>query len=64
MNHLASALLKQQIVTKLLAGMVLGLCFLPAIALADDDKAPSSGRSSGGRGCGSSTLPPLLMCPH
>ncbi|HEY9897268.1 MAG TPA: DUF928 domain-containing protein [Candidatus Sericytochromatia bacterium] len=57
MNHLASALLKQQIVTKLLAGMVVGLCFMPAIALADDDKAPPSGRSSGGRGCGSSTLP-------
>jgi hypothetical protein len=57
MNHLASALLKQQIVTKLLAGIVLGLCFMPALALADDDKAPSSGRSSGGRGCGSSTLP-------
>lgn len=57
MNHLASALLKQQIVTKLLAGVVVGLCFMPAIALADDDKAPSSGRSSGGRGCGSSTRP-------
>lgn len=57
MNHLASALLKQQIVTKLLASMVLGLCFMPAIALADDDKAPSSGRSSGGRGCGSNTRP-------
>jgi hypothetical protein len=63
MNHLASALLKQQIVTKLLAGMVLGLCFLPAIALADDDKAPSSGRSSGGRGCGSSTLPAAANVP-
>ncbi|XHX78724.1 MAG: DUF928 domain-containing protein [Stenomitos frigidus ULC029] len=57
MNHLASALLKQQIVTKLLVGMVLGLCFMPAIGLADDDKAPPSGRSSGGRGCGSSALP-------
>lgn len=57
MNYLVSALFKQQIVMRLLASIALGLCFIPAISLADDDKAPPSGRSSGGRGCGVSTLP-------
>ena len=57
MNHSVSALLKQRFVIRLLASLVLGVCVLPAIGLADDEKAPPSGRSSGGRGCGTSTLP-------
>lgn len=46
---------KQQIITKLAAGVILGLWLVPAISLADDDRAPTNGRSSGGRGCGTST---------
>ena len=35
---------------------LLGLLLLPASAIADDpDQAPSSGRSAGGRGCGTTT---------
>lgn len=51
----------------LLTGAMLSSLLLPTLALADDDKAPPSGRSSGGRGCGSatalttSTVPALIL---
>lgn len=58
MNHQVALVLTQRTVTKLVAGVVLGLWLVPALILAaDDDTAPTSGRSSGGRGCGTSTLP-------
>lgn len=58
MSYPVGLRLKQRIVTHLVVGIVLGLWLIPAIGLADDDKAPTNGRSSGGRGCGTSTLPP------
>ena len=46
----------RRIVTRLAAGIVLALWLVPALSLAsDEDSAPASGRSSGGRGCGTST---------
>lgn len=54
MSYSVASRHKQQIVTRLAAGVILGLWLLPAISLADDDTAPSNGRSSGGRGCGTS----------
>ncbi|XGV96990.1 MAG: DUF928 domain-containing protein [Leptolyngbya sp. BL-A-14] len=45
---------KQQIITKLVAGVLLGLWLLPVASWADEDRAPTNGRSSGGRGCGTS----------
>lgn len=57
MNYLVALRPRQRIVTRLIAGVVLGLWLLPAISFADDDRAPTSGRSSGGRGCGVSTPP-------
>ncbi len=39
--------------TKLISGLLIVLSLTPMAALADDpDQAPTSGRSSGGRGCG------------
>ncbi len=46
-----------RVLAQLLIGALLGLCLLPSVAFAQDDKAPASGRSSGGRGCGTSTMP-------
>lgn len=42
--------------TTLVASLLLGLLCVPVVGLADDDTAPPSGRSSGGRGCGTSTM--------
>ena len=36
---------------------------MPIAALADDDKTPPSGRSAGGRGCGTTTQPTLVGAP-
>ncbi|MGV0027424.1 DUF928 domain-containing protein [Phormidesmis priestleyi] len=41
--------------TRLISAILLGLSLMPIAALADDDKAPPSGRSAGGRGCGATT---------
>jgi Domain of Unknown Function (DUF928) len=39
--------------TKLISGLLIAFSLTPMAALADDpDQAPASGRSSGGRGCG------------
>ncbi|BAY50247.1 hypothetical protein SAMD00079811_78760 (plasmid) [Scytonema sp. HK-05] len=50
------------IATTLMISMLLGLWLIPIAVLADDktppdDKAPPTGRSSGGRGCGTTTQP-------
>jgi hypothetical protein len=56
--------------TSLLIGFLLGLCLLPTVVFADDEKAPSSGRSSGGRGCGTTNIPDqgvpalILLAPN
>jgi hypothetical protein len=43
--------------TRLISGLLIAISLIPTAALADDpDAAPPSGRSSGGRGCGT-TLP-------
>jgi hypothetical protein len=43
--------------TRLISGLLIATSLIPTVALADDpDVAPPSGRSSGGRGCGT-TLP-------
>jgi hypothetical protein len=43
--------------TRLISGLLIAISLIPLAALADDpDAAPPSGRSSGGRGCGT-TLP-------
>lgn len=64
MKHQVALVLTQQIVTRLVTGIVLGLCLMPALTLAaDDDTAPTSGRSSGGRGCGTSALPAAANVP-
>jgi Domain of Unknown Function (DUF928) len=57
MGYKVALLLTQRIVTRLTAGIVLGLWLVPALSVAQDDTAPGSGRSSGGRGCGTNTLP-------
>jgi Domain of Unknown Function (DUF928) len=46
-----------RLLTNALAGASLALCLIPLTAHADDDRAPSSGRSSGSRGCGVATMP-------
>lgn len=47
-----------RLITRLAASLVLGLWLIATPSLAEDeDTAPASGRSSGGRGCGTSTLP-------
>lgn len=63
MSYPVGSRLTQQIVTRLVAGIVLGLWLVPAIGLAEDDRAPTNGRSSGGRGCGTSTLPNASEVP-
>ena len=53
--------------TRLISGILLAMSLIPIAALADDDKAPPSGRSAGGRGCGTtlpiaeSNLPSLIL---
>jgi Domain of Unknown Function (DUF928) len=55
--------------TKLISGLLMVCSLIPVVALADDpDQAPASGRSSGGRGCGTtvssateSNLPSLIL---
>ncbi|KAF3889276.1 MULTISPECIES: DUF928 domain-containing protein [Nostocales] len=52
---------KKQVTAGLMAGIFFGLSLIPVTVLADDrtppdDRAPSSGRSSGGRGCGTPEL--------
>ncbi|MBW4693973.1 MAG: DUF928 domain-containing protein [Lyngbya sp. HA4199-MV5] len=66
MSYPVASRYKQQIVTKLATGVILGLWLLPAMSLADEDRAPTNGRSSGGRGCGNtqaiaSTVPALIL---
>lgn len=46
-----------------IAGVLIGLCLLPAVSWAADDKAPPSGRSAGTRGCGSLTRPAQSQVP-
>lgn len=58
---------KKRTTTKLISGILLAMLLMPIAALADDDKAPPSGRSAGGRGCGTtmpiaqSNLPSLIL---
>jgi Domain of Unknown Function (DUF928) len=57
MNYSAITTSKKRTVIRLISSLLLGLSLLPVAALADDpDQAPPSGRSSGGRGCGT-TMP-------
>jgi Domain of Unknown Function (DUF928) len=56
MNHSAITACTKQTATRLISGILLGLLLIPVAALADDpDTAPPSGRSAGGRGCGTTT---------
>lgn len=58
MGYKVALIFSQRVVMRLAAGMVLGLWLVvPALSVAQDDTAPGSGQSSGGRGCGTSTLP-------
>lgn len=58
---------KKKMATKLILVTLLGLSLMPVAAWADDDEAPPSGRSSGGRGCGTaaqtvqSDIPSLIL---
>ena len=68
MGYKVALMLTQRVVTKLSAGIALGLwlalpALFPALSLAQDDTAQSSGRSSGGRGCSTSTLPVASEVP-
>ena len=57
MNYQVALVDTQRLITGLAASLVLGLWLVPALSLAEEnDSAPASGRSSGGRGCGT-TLP-------
>jgi hypothetical protein len=53
--HLTSKL--TQLIVGMVCALVLSPLLLPTIAHADEDKAPPSGRSSGGRGCGTTSMP-------
>jgi Domain of Unknown Function (DUF928) len=46
---------KNKTATRLILVTLLGLSLMPVAAWADEDEAPPSGRSSGGRGCGTTT---------
>lgn len=48
---------------RLMVYLAVGSLLLPTPALADEDKAPPSGRSSGGRGCGSTSAPTVAQVP-
>jgi Domain of Unknown Function (DUF928) len=58
---------KKKTATRLILVTLLGLSLMPVAAWADDDEAPPSGRSSGGRGCGTaaqtvqSDVPSLIL---
>ena len=57
MNQQVALVDTPRLITRLAASLVLGLWLVATPSLADDeDSAPTSGRSSGGRGCGTSTL--------
>jgi Domain of Unknown Function (DUF928) len=67
MKHLTIKSCKKQMATRLMSVILLGLSLTPVVAWADDDEAPPSGRSSGGRGCGTavqtvqSDIPSLIL---
>lgn len=67
MNNLTIKAFKKQTVNRLIVVIMLGLSLMPVAAWADDDEAPPSGRSSGGRGCGTaaqtvqSDIPSLIL---
>ena len=68
MIYQVTRLVNKQLVTRLVSGIVLGLCLLmPAVVSAggndDDDAIPPSGRSTGSRGCGTTTVPSLSSVP-
>jgi Domain of Unknown Function (DUF928) len=58
---------KKQTFARLILVILLGFSLIPVAARADDDEAPPSGRSSGGRGCGTvaqtlqSNIPSLIL---
>jgi Domain of Unknown Function (DUF928) len=58
---------KKKTATRLILVTLLGLSLMPVAAWADEDEAPPSGRSSGGRGCGTaaqtvrSDVPSLIL---
>ncbi len=54
-NSKGAAACQKQTATRLISGILLAMSLMPIAALADDDKAPPSGRSAGGRGCGTTT---------
>jgi hypothetical protein len=67
MKHLTIKSCKKPMATRLILVTLLGLSLMPVAAWADDDEAPPSGRSSGGRGCGTtaqtipSDIPSLIL---
>lgn len=52
MNYLLFPAGKKRTVTGLISYLLIGFSFIPMAKAEDPDTAPSSGRSAGGRGCG------------
>lgn len=48
---------RSSLMSRLIAGTLIGFCLFPFVSWAADDRAPPSGRSAGTRGCGSMTMP-------
>jgi Domain of Unknown Function (DUF928) len=67
MNNTMIATGKKQTTTTLISVILLGLLLIPVAAKADEDEAPPSGRSAGGRGCGTTAqtvqtdIPSLIL---
>lgn len=51
MNYLMIKSNQKQTIAKLLLVSFLGFLLIPSVVLADEDEAPPSGRTAGGRGC-------------